>query len=85
MKFLESRVFPNIYITYRDSPGLISPHDWSAASIIAQYLKHGYKKCVKRKGFMFAPFQIRRKISSPIAKMSLFSLKGFARKVNLQF
>ena len=34
---------------------------------------------------MFAPFQITRKISSPAEKMTMFSLKGIARKVILQF
>ncbi|KAL5517665.1 hypothetical protein EMCRGX_G003253 [Ephydatia muelleri] len=32
---------------------------------------------------MFAPFQITRKISSPAEKMTMFSLKGIARKVSL--
>ena len=34
---------------------------------------------------MFAPFQNTRKISSPAEKMTMFSLKGIARKVILQF
>lgn len=77
---------PNVYMTKENHP--VWFHHKIKLVIIAQYamyLKHGYKKCVIKKGFMFVPFQIRRKISSPAANMTTFSLIGIAPKVTLQF